>query len=210
MFENKKRNTRNKFKIRIDLLVDTSKSEFGSTNCNATVEDIFCCFIIIFICCSLLTQTLGYRGLNVRVLSRRFNYVIASKSYYTQVLIWIFNVTFCTSISPFCFDTDGSYSLYSTHLTRSEFWVPARGIAYTNITHNVIPLSLGMRCFPKSEDDLFLQPVHHRSTRTIINHINFSFSKYRFIRNTNCKGTIHMLHTVSRLFSEAINRYSEA
>ena len=35
-----------------------------------------------------------------------------------------------------------SNNLYSTHLTHSAFWVPARGIAYTNITHNVIPLSL--------------------------------------------------------------------
>ena len=41
----------------------------------------------------------------------------------------------------FSHGTDSS-SLYSTHLTRSVFRVPARGIAYTNITHIVIPLSL--------------------------------------------------------------------
>ena len=51
-----------------------------------------------------------------------------------------FNVTFCMSIWSFCSGTDGSNNSYSTHLTRSEFTVPARDIAYTNITHIVILL----------------------------------------------------------------------
>ena len=41
--------------------------------------------------------------------------------------------------------------------------IPARGIAYTNITLIVIPLSL---C--KYTIHLFVQPVHLRSTRTIV------------------------------------------
>ena len=49
-----------------------------------------------------------------------------------------------------------SCSSYSTHLTRSQSLVPARGIAYANITHNVIPLTL-RKCalFSKSEDHIF-------------------------------------------------------
>ena len=35
-------------------------------------------------------------------------------------------------------------SLYSKHLTRSEFLVPARVIAYTNITHSVKSLLMGV------------------------------------------------------------------
>ena len=35
-----------------------------------------------------------------------------------------------------------SYSLYLKHLTRSQSLVPARDIAYTNITRIIIPLSL--------------------------------------------------------------------
>ena len=80
---------------------------------------------------------------------------------------WIFNATFCMGIrvrartEPVSILHSKrkhvrSYSLYSTHLTRSEFLVPARGIAYTNITHNVIPLSLcKYTLFSKSEDHLF-------------------------------------------------------
>ena len=56
-------------------------------------------------------------------------------------LVWIFKVTFCISISLFCSGTGDSNSFYSTHLTRSGFSVPERGIVYTNSTHNVIPLS---------------------------------------------------------------------
>ena len=126
-------------------------------------------YYYIYILCSLLTQTFGYRRMDVRVLGRSFNYVVAPDIYYTQVLVWLFDVTFCISVSPFCSGTGGSYSLYSTHLTRSEFWVPARGIVYTNITHNVIPLSLcKYTLFSKREDNLFLQPVHLRSTRIIV------------------------------------------
>ena len=62
-----------------------------------------------------------------------------------------------------------SNSLYSKHLTRSQSLVPAKDIAYTNITHIVIPLSLCLRTlFSKSEDHLFLPPVRPRSTRTIV------------------------------------------
>ena len=68
----------------------------------------------------------------------------------------ILRYAFCISILPFCSDTDSSNNLYSTHLTCSEFWVPARGLAYTNITYNVIPLSLcKYTLFSKSEDHLF-------------------------------------------------------
>ena len=84
----------------------------------------------------------------------------------THVLVWIFNVTFCIRISPFCSRPGGSYSLYSKHLTRSEFSVPARGIAYANVTHNVIPLSI-----------YNLQPVHLRSTRTIITQTRYYFKQ---------------------------------
>ena len=97
---------------------------------------------------------------------------------------WIFNATFCMCISRSSSRADtfvvavlhskrkhvrSSYSLYSKRLTCSQSLVPARGIAYTNITHIVIPLSLcKFTLFSKSEDHLFLQPVHLRSTRTII------------------------------------------
>ena len=55
-----------------------------------------------------------------------------------------------------------SYSLYSKHLTRTQF------CTRTNITHIAIPLSLcKYTLFFKSEDRLFLQPVHLRSTTTI-------------------------------------------
>ena len=104
-------------------------------------------FLFCFIRCFLLTQTFGYREINEQVLGKRFNYVVTPEFYYTQVLVGIFNVTFCISILSFCSGTDGSYSLYSTHLTRSEFCIPARGIAYTNITHNVILCK--SRCFPR-------------------------------------------------------------
>ena len=50
------------------------------------VEDIFCSFIIIniiiYIRCSLLTQTFR---MNLRVLDRRFNYVVAPEIYYTRL-----------------------------------------------------------------------------------------------------------------------------
>ena len=92
----------------------------------------------------------------MHALGIRFNYVVAPEIYYTQALGWSFNVTFCITISTFYSRTDGSNNLYSTLLTRSEFWVPARGIAYTNITHNVTPLSLcKYTLFSKSEDHLF-------------------------------------------------------
>ena len=117
--------------------------------------------------------------MNVRVLGRHFNYVVAPEIYFTQVHVWISMLRFVLAFSSFCSGTDDSYSLYSTHLTRSEFWVPARGIAYTNITHNVIPLSIcKYTSFSKNEDDLFLQPVHLRSTRT--------------------KNNYHISHTISR------------
>ena len=62
-----------------------------------------------------------------------------------------------------------SYSLYSKYLTRSEFWVPASCIAYTNITHIAISLSLCKYTLSfKSEDHFFVQPMHLRLTRTII------------------------------------------
>ena len=68
-----------------------------------------------------------------------------------------------------CSGMDCRNNLYSTLLTRSEFWVPARGIAYTNITNNVIPSNLcKYTLFSKSEDHIFLQPVHLRPTRTIV------------------------------------------
>ena len=57
-----------------------------------------------------------------------------------------------------------SYSLYSKHLTRTQFCTRSK-----NITHIVIPLSLcKYTLFSKSEDHLFCQPVHLRSTRTIV------------------------------------------
>ena len=132
--------------------------------------------------------------MNVRVLGRRFNYVVTSEIYYTQVLVWIFNVTFCISISPFCSGTDGSNSLYSTHLTRSEFLAPARGIAYTNITHYVISLSLcKYTLFSKSEDHLYCNQcafvrqeelshnvrdnVSSRDVRISIRRVNFHFAR---------------------------------
>ena len=107
--------------------------------------------------------------MNVRALGGRFNCLIGPEFYYTQVLVWIsmsrlykyFIVLFGHGRQlQFVFDASN---------TLSEFWVPARGITYTNITYNVIPLSLSKyTLFFKGEDHLFLQPVHLRSKRTII------------------------------------------
>ena len=80
------------------------------------------------ILCSLHTQTLGYRK-------------------------WVFNAAFCIRIRSSSPRTGRrSYSSALEAKTRSQSLVPARDIAYTNITHIVIPLSL-------CEDHLFLQPV---------------------------------------------------
>ena len=80
--------------------------------------------------------------MDVRMLGRSFNYVVAHEIYYTQVLVWIFNVTFCISISSFCSrrSRQSQFVLYA--FNTFGVLVPASGIAYTNITHNVIPLSL--------------------------------------------------------------------
>ena len=84
---------------------------------------------------------------------------------------WTFNITFCIRIPRSSHCTDRavsvlnskrkhvrSYSLYSKHLTRTQF------CTRTNITHIVIPLNLcKYTLFSKSEDYLFLQPVHLRA-----------------------------------------------
>ena len=70
-----------------------------------------------------------------------FNYVVDPEIYYSGTHL-DFNVTFYITISSSCSGTDESYSLYPKYLTRSQSLVSARGIAYTNITRNVIPLSL--------------------------------------------------------------------
>ena len=74
--------------------------------------------------------------MDIRVLGRSFNYVVAPEIYYTQVLVWIFNVTFCISFQRSVLARADSYSLYSKHLTRTQF------CTRTNITHIVISLSL--------------------------------------------------------------------
>ena len=93
--------------------------------------------------------------------------------------------------------------------TRSESSVPARASAYTNITHVVIPLSLcEYTLFSKSEDRLFLQPVHLSSTRTemhcresrtrylaVLTHVRREFRGPHDIPNTlrltNSTGALH-------------------
>ena len=98
-------------------------------------------YYYIYIRYFLLAQTFGYRRMDVRVLGRSFNYVAAPEIYYTQVLVWIFNVTFCISISSSC-------SRVGTHLqfvldAFNTFRVlgSSRDIAYTSITHITIPWS---------------------------------------------------------------------
>ena len=44
-------------------------------------------YYYIYIRCSLLTQTFGYRGMDVRVLDGSLNYVKLREIYYTQVLV---------------------------------------------------------------------------------------------------------------------------
>ena len=68
------------------MLTPISLKEFSPPTYTAIVhvEDIFWSFIIRY---SLLTQTFGYRRMNVRVFGRSFNYVVAPEIYYTQVLV---------------------------------------------------------------------------------------------------------------------------
>ena len=84
-----------------------------------SVEDIFCSLNIMFMfVIPCLHKHFGTGEMDVRVFGRSFIYVVAPEIYYTQVLVWI--SMFCMSISSLCSRTDGSYSLYSTHLTRSR------------------------------------------------------------------------------------------
>ena len=55
-------------------------------------------YYYIYIRCSLLAQTFEYRGMDVRVLGRSFNYVVTQEIYYTLVLVWIVNVAFCKGV----------------------------------------------------------------------------------------------------------------
>ena len=80
--------------------------------------------------------------MDVRMLGRSFNYVVSPEIYYTQVLVWIFNVTFCISTSPLCFRTGTELQFVLDAFNTFGVLVPARDIVYTNISHNVIPLSL--------------------------------------------------------------------
>ena len=85
---------------------------------------------------------------------------------------WIFNATFCISIrrsSPrtgrgklqFCARSENTFAvtvLYSKHLTRTQFCTIMR-IEFRQVFVNI-------RCFPRRS--LIFEPVHLRSTRTII------------------------------------------
>ena len=120
--------------------------------------------------------------MNVRVLGGCFNYVVVPWNLLYSGTRLDFQCHVSYKHFAVLFRRAYSYSLYPTHLTRPEFWVPARHIAYTNITENVIPLRLcKYTLFSKSEDHLFLQPLHFRSTRTIITHCIHTVSRNAII-----------------------------
>ena len=125
--------------FRLSSLINTAGNDVVSINKLSISWHSFCWGHLLLCLYSLF---LTYTNIWVRVLGRSFNYLVAPEIYYMQVLVWIFNVTFCVSISPFCSRTGIQLQFVLEAFNRFGVLIPARGIAYTNITHIVIPLSL--------------------------------------------------------------------
>ena len=84
--------------------------------------------------------------MNVRVLGRSLKYVIAPEIYYTQELVWISMSRFVQAFHRSVLTRANSYSLYTKHLTRTQFCTGAN-------KHIVIPLSPSQyTLFSKGED----------------------------------------------------------